>query len=84
MSFLRLAGFAISHATFGVLAHELAEHATSTLGHVMPLIVFNIFAMGLEGMVSFIQALRLTFYELFTKFFSAAGRRFIAIRDLLG
>ncbi len=84
LSFLRLAGFAISHATFGVLAHELAEHATSTLGHVMPIVVFNIFAMGLEGMVSFIQALRLTFYELFTKFFSAAGRRFVTIRDMLG
>ncbi len=83
LSFLRLAGFAISHATFGVLAHELAEHATSAAGRILPMVFFNIFAMGLEGMVSFIQAMRLTFYELFTKFFSASGRKFIKVGELL-
>ena len=46
--------------------------------------IFNVFAMGLEGVVSFIQALRLTFYELFTKFFSAQGRPFTSVKDLLG
>ncbi len=84
LSFLRLAGFAISHATFGVLAHELAAEATSTAARILPLVIFNVFGMGLEGMVSFIQALRLTFYELFTKFFSAQGRPFISVRELLG
>ncbi|MDK2465190.1 MAG: V-type ATPase 116kDa subunit family protein [Candidatus Korarchaeota archaeon] len=83
LSFLRLAGFAISHATFGVLAHELAEHATSAVGRILPMVFFNVFAMGLEGMVSFIQAMRLTFYELFTKFFSASGRKFIKTSGLL-
>ena len=83
LSFLRLAGFAISHATFGVLAHELAHHATSTAGRILPMVFFNVFAMGLEGMVSFIQAMRLTFYELFTKFFSASGRRFSRVGELL-
>ena len=84
LSFLRLAGFAISHATFGVLAHELAAEATSAAGRILPMVIFNVFAMGLEGVVSFIQALRLTFYELFTKFFSAQGRPFTSVKDLLG
>ena len=79
-----MAGFAISHATFGVLAHELAHHTTSLAGKLLPMMFFNIFAMGLEGMVSFIQAMRLTFYELFTKFFSASGRRFTRVGELLG
>ncbi len=93
LSFIRLAAFAVIHEVFGVLA------ATSLIGkevvkisdlHLLmnPLILvawilINVAVMGLEGMLSFIQSTRLTFYEFFTKFYSAIGRRFKRVSELL-
>ena len=47
-------------------------------------VFMNIAVMGLEGMLSFIQATRLTFYEFFSKFYKAAGREFKRVSELLG
>ena len=93
LSFIRLAAFAVIHEVFGVLA------ATSLVGKevitieeihllmnpvvLIAMILINIAVMGLEGMLSFIQSTRLTFYEFFTKFYSAVGRRFKRVSELL-
>ncbi len=94
LSYIRLAAFAVIHEVFGVLTAQLIlgkEIATlSDLGALMApsaligFIFMNIAVMGLEGMLSFIQATRLTFYEFFSKFYKAAGREFKRVSELLG
>ncbi len=44
------------------------------------LIIGNLGIMALEGMMAFIQALRLHLYEFFTKFYEGAGRPFQKIK----
>ncbi|MGC8931841.1 MAG: V-type ATPase 116kDa subunit family protein [Candidatus Methanodesulfokora sp.] len=94
LSFIRLAAFAVAHETFGVLAGMFTVGSTSitpeNLMHLLTnpislvtFIFINIAVIGLEGLLSFIQAMRLTFYEFFTKFYSANGRPFLRVRELI-
>lgn len=94
LSYIRLAAFAVIHEVFGVLAARLiAGQEVITLWNLgvllspVALISFafvNLAVMGIEGMLSFIQATRLTFYEFFTKFYQATGRRFRKVSELVG
>jgi V/A-type H+-transporting ATPase subunit I len=43
---------------------------------VIVLIVGNIFIVGLEGLIVFIQVLRLEYYEFFGKFYRGGGNIF--------
>ncbi|HTS15273.1 MAG TPA: V-type ATPase 116kDa subunit family protein [Candidatus Sulfotelmatobacter sp.] len=81
VSFARLAAFGITHAALTAVVWT----ATIALAHrgggmwVAAVVVFvagNAFAFGLEGLVAAIQALRLEYYELFSRIFTAEGRRF--------
>ncbi|GEM_PF-1125450 len=94
LSYVRLAAFAVIHEVFGVLAAQLIAGqeiiSISNIGVLLSpvalisFIFVNVAVMGLEGMLSFIQATRLTFYEFFTKFYKAAGRQFKRVSELLG
>jgi len=94
LSYIRLAAFAVIHEIFGVLtAQVIVGKEIVTSGDIGLLLAptsligfafMNIAVMGLEGMISFIQATRLTFYEFFSKFYKAAGREFRKISELLG
>ncbi len=94
LSYVRLAAFAVIHEVFGVLAAQLiAGQEIFSLSNINLLlspvalgsfIFVNIAVMGLEGLLSFIQATRLTFYEFFTKFYRASGRQFKRVSELLG
>lgn len=87
ISFVRLAAYAMSHAallmaTF-VMAAEIqraAEGGWGTAGSVAIIIVGNLVAILLEGVVASVQALRLEYYEFFGKFFSGSGRAFTPFR----
>jgi V/A-type H+/Na+-transporting ATPase subunit I len=81
VSFARLAAFGLTHAALG----EVIWHAASSLwndgplgvgGAVAVLLVGNAVAFGLEGLVAGIQALRLEYYELFSRIFDSEGRPF--------
>lgn len=78
ISFVRLAGFAMSHtalllAAF-LLAAELQRTGTGgTFWGVLVIIAGNAVAIVLEGTVAAVQALRLEYYEFFGKFFSGEG-----------
>ena len=86
ISFVRLAAYAMSHAalltaTF-LLAREVAK-STGAIGGaagVVIIILGNLFAIVLEGIIASVQALRLEYYEFFGKFFSAGGRAFQPFR----
>jgi V/A-type H+-transporting ATPase subunit I len=78
LSFMRVAGLGIAHVCLMMSFFTLAE-MTSGIGAVLILIVGNVMVIGLEGLSAAIQALRLNYYEFFTKFFHGTGRLYCPI-----
>ncbi|HEX7743703.1 MAG TPA: V-type ATPase 116kDa subunit family protein, partial [Micromonosporaceae bacterium] len=81
VSFARLAAFGLTHAvlTWVVWDAAGAVWAAGTAGAVAAVAVFlvgNAAAFGLEALVAGIQALRLEYYELFSRVFQLEGRPF--------
>jgi len=81
VSFARLAAFGLTHAALTWLvwrgAVALAGHGwTGLVGAVVVFALGNALAFGLEALVAAIQALRLEFYELFSRVFQTEGRPF--------
>ena len=81
ISFTRLAAFGLTHAALGLLVWE----GTRALWHhdgvlsVAAVVVFaagTVLAFSLEALVAAIQALRLEYYELFSRVFVTQGRPF--------
>ena len=78
LSFMRVAGLGIAHVCLMISFFTLAE-MTSGIFSVLILIVGNVMVIGLEGLSAGIQALRLNYYEFFTKFFHGTGRLYTPI-----
>lgn len=81
VSFVRLAAYAMSHAALLLATFALADQVRSLTPGGAALatavvIVGNVLALVLEGIVAAVQALRLEYYEFFGKFFSGEGRPF--------
>ena len=80
VSFTRLAAFGITHAAL----MQLVWQGTTALWHpdwravlaVLFFLVGNAITFALEGLVAAIQALRLEYYELFSRVFTDEGRPF--------
>jgi len=72
MSFLRVGGFILSHAGMMSVVFTLS-HMVGAGASPLVIAVGNLFVMGLEGLIVGIQALRLEFYEIFSRFFDADG-----------
>ncbi len=81
VSFARLAAFGLTHAVLGwaVWMGTVALWQTGGAGFVAAVALFvvgNAVAFGLEALVAGIQALRLEYYELFSRVFQTEGRPF--------
>lgn len=85
VSFARLAAFGLTHAALGAMIWQ----GTRALAHVGPIALVAavlLFAVGnaatfaLEGLVAGVQAMRLEFYELFSRIFELEGRPFRPFR----
>lgn len=81
VSFARLAAFGLTHAALGLVIWEATSALVggglvATVGAVAVFVVGNAVAFALEGMVAAVQALRLEYYELFSRIFETEGRRF--------
>ncbi|MDL2325213.1 hypothetical protein LJC61_08745 [Ruminococcaceae bacterium OttesenSCG-928-A16] len=74
VSFLRVGGFVLAHAGMMSVVTTLAGMAGGASPVVM--LVGNIFVICLEGLIVGIQALRLNYYELFSRFYEADGAQF--------
>lgn len=74
VSFLRVGGFVLAHAGMMLAVSTLAQLAGAASPVVM--IIGNIFVIVLEGLIVGIQALRLDYYELFSRFYDADGVAF--------
>ena len=79
MSFLRIGGFVLAHAGMMSVVMTLAEMVGAGAAPVV-VIIGNIFVMGMEGLIVGIQALRLEFYEMFSRFFDADGTPFAPLK----
>lgn len=78
LSFMRVAGLGIAHVCLMISFFTLAG-MTSGVMSVLVLILGNILVIGLEGLSAGIQALRLNYYEFFTKFFHGTGKLYTPI-----
>lgn len=81
VSFARLAAFGMTHAALGWLVWQATESLSGrgAVGLVLAVFTFmagNAVAFALEALVAGIQALRLEFYELFSRVFDVEGRPF--------
>ena len=81
VSFARLAAFGLTHAALALVVWEatvsLAQRgAIGIAGAVVVFVIGSIVTFGLEGLVAGIQALRLEYYELFSRVFDGEGRTF--------
>ncbi|MDW7660994.1 MAG: V-type ATPase 116kDa subunit family protein [Bacillota bacterium] len=72
-SFIRVGAFALNHVGLFIAFHTLAEMIGTTTGNIAMFILGNIIIIALEGLVVFIQGLRLFYYELFSKYYSGDG-----------
>ncbi|MHB0868461.1 MAG: V-type ATP synthase subunit I [Chloroflexota bacterium] len=74
MSFLRIGAFALGHVGLGITIFALAELAHGLPGASLGVLVLgNLVILVLEGLIVGIQALRLEYYEFFTKFLHGGG-----------
>ena len=78
ISFVRLAAYAMSHAALLTAFFMMADavRTSTATGSLAIIVLGNIVALVLEGVIAAVQALRLEYYEFFGKFFSGAGRPF--------
>ncbi|MFE3650653.1 V-type ATPase 116kDa subunit family protein [Streptomyces sp. NPDC059152] len=81
VSFARLAAFGLTHAALGAVVWSgttaFARHGPAgLLGAVVLFVVGNVLVFALEALVAGVQALRLEYFELFSRVFEGQGRPF--------
>jgi V/A-type H+-transporting ATPase subunit I len=77
LSYVRVGAFAIVHAGFTsavfVIAHLVSGGREAGIGFWTVVVLGNLFVIGLEAFIVFIQTMRLHYYEFFSKFFQGGG-----------
>ena len=80
VSFVRVGAFALAHAAVCVAIFAIERMVRGAPGgpvwSVLVLVLGNALVIGLEGLVVSIQAMRLEYYEFFSKFFSGQGKAY--------
>ncbi|HEY7359466.1 MAG TPA: V-type ATPase 116kDa subunit family protein [Streptosporangiaceae bacterium] len=81
VSFARLAAFGLTHAAIGAVVWQASaglwgQGVIAGAAAVAVFTVGNALAFSLEALVAAVQALRLEYYELFSRVFQAQGRPF--------
>ncbi|MEG1823606.1 MAG: V-type ATPase 116kDa subunit family protein [Cloacibacillus sp.] len=79
-SFVRLAAFALNHVGLSLAVIMLSDMVHTLPGGIVMkgiiLIIGNMVIVCLEGLIVFIQTLRLEYYEFFGKFYKGGGSAF--------
>lgn len=81
VSFTRVGAFAINHVGLYMAFEVMANLVGGGFWGFIILLLGNILIIGLEGMIVFIQGLRLEFYEMFSKYYQGNGRLFRPINE---
>ncbi len=83
-SFVRLAAFALNHVGLCLAVMMLGQMVEGLPGggfiKWIILIVGHLVIVALEGLIVFIQTLRLEYYEFFSKFYSGGGKAFVPMK----
>ncbi|WP_462322713.1 V-type ATPase 116kDa subunit family protein [Halochromatium sp.] len=74
LSFLRVGAFALAHAALSHAIMALADTVQHPVGWLLILVLGNLFAVVLEGLIVFVQTTRLVLFEFFIRFLQADGR----------
>lgn len=85
LSFLRIGGLALSHAALMLVVMKFAKMAANlnyigNVGGTIVVVLGNAFVILLEGLIVSIQALRLIYYEIFSRFYQSNGKPFQPIK----
>jgi vacuolar-type H+-ATPase subunit I/STV1 len=72
-SFLRIAAFAIAHASLAIAAEALSAAIVLPVPIPIGLVIMNVVALSFELISSTVQSLRLLYYEFMGKFFDGQG-----------
>jgi V/A-type H+-transporting ATPase subunit I len=75
LSFLRVAAFSLNHVALALAVFTLAAGLPAA-GHWLTILLGNVVIIVLEGGIVAIQALRLMYYEGFSRFYSGRGIEF--------
>lgn len=76
LSFMRVAGLGIAHVSLMVAFDSIARMTGDgdiTAAGIVILVLGNLLVIALEGLSAGIQALRLNYYEFFSKYFTGSG-----------
>jgi len=79
LSFMRVAAFSLNHVALALAVFTIAN-GLGTTGHWLTLFLGNVVIIVLEGGIVAIQALRLMYYEGFSRFFSGDGTEFVPLK----
>jgi len=79
LSFLRVAAFSLNHVALSIAVFTLAG-MMGAFGHVVTVILGNVFILVLEGGIVMIQVMRLQYYEGFSRYFSGEGHEFAPLK----
>ena len=78
LSFVRVGAFILVHYGMMTVVFTIANFSpVGSFGYIAVVVIGNIIIMALEGLLVGIQALRLEFYEMFSRFYSGSGRPFV-------
>ncbi|PHV71955.1 hypothetical protein CS063_00315 [Sporanaerobium hydrogeniformans] len=80
ISFIRVGAFALNHAGLFLAFSVMAGMMNNIVLKVLILVLGNVLILTLEGLVVFIQGLRLQYYEMFSKYFSGDGIAYSPIK----
>jgi V/A-type H+-transporting ATPase subunit I len=80
LSFLRVGAFALAHAALSHAVMALADTVQQSLLWLLVLVLGNLFAVVLEGLIVFVQTTRLVLFEFFIRFLRADGRIYKPLR----
>lgn len=75
VSFLRLGAFVLVHGGMMMAVFAMAKN-----GNIVVIVLGNIFVIALEALFTSIQAMRLEFYEIFSRCYKGEGRAFAPVR----
>lgn len=80
VSFVRVGAFALNHAGLFLAFMVISELMDNILLKLLVLALGNILILVLEGLIVFIQGLRLQFYEMFNRYFIGEGIEFKSVK----
>lgn len=76
ISFIRIGAFALNHVGLFLAFETMAHLSGNPAASVFIIILGNVIIIALEGLIVFIQGLRLEYYEMFSKYYRGDGVKY--------